>query len=48
MCLWEEIDGIITDGFLSAKAYKQYEKIVPIWMAQEEEYEKNRQNSAVL
>ena len=26
MCLWEEIDGIITDGSLSAKAYEHYEK----------------------
>lgn len=42
MCLWEEIDGIITDGSLSAKAYEHYEKNVPIWMAQEYEYEENR------
>ena len=42
MCLWEEIDGIITDGSLSAKAYEHYEKNVPIWMAQEDEYEENR------
>lgn len=42
MCLWEEIDGIITDGSLSVKTYEQYEKNVPIWMAQEDEDEENR------
>ena len=41
MCLWEEIDGIVTDGSLCAKAYEHYEKNVPIWMAQEDEYEEN-------
>lgn len=41
LCSWEEIDGIITDASLSARAYEHYERQVPIWMAQEDGYEEN-------
>lgn len=37
ICPWKDINGIITDSYLSIKQYEKYKKLVPIIMAQEEE-----------
>lgn len=43
-CSWSDIDGLVSDGFLTGKLYEKYNKIVPVIMAQEESNEKNRKN----
>ena len=41
LCTWKDIDGIITDNFISSKTYEHYHKIVPLFVGKENEDEKN-------
>lgn len=42
LCLWNEIDGIITDDHLSFSKVEEYQKYVPMYLAPEENNEENR------